>query len=46
MGSETEQKRSSSSLLNLLWQMFNRITSSRSNSKLPGAGPAGALLNL
>lgn len=41
MGSETEHKRSRSSLLNLLWQKFNRITSSGSNSKLPGGGTAG-----
>ena len=43
MGPEAEYKRSRSSLLNLLWQKFNRITSSGSNSKLPGGGPAGGL---
>lgn len=43
MGSEAEQKRLRSSLSTLLWQEFNRITSSGSNSKLPGEGRAGGL---
>lgn len=45
MASEAEYRRSRSSLLNLLWQKFNRITSSGSNSKLPGGGAAGGAVN-
>jgi hypothetical protein len=46
MGSETKYMRSSSPLLNLLWQKFNRIISSGSNSKLPGGGQQEGSLNL
>lgn len=41
MGSETKYKRSRSILLNFLWQRFNGIITTGSNSKLPGRGTAG-----
>lgn len=42
MASEAEYRRSRSSLLNLLWQKFNRLASPGSNSQAPGGGAAGA----